>query len=250
MLMIRYNLGDIRALCRRRGSIILVWRPWYIMTLIRVQVRTLRRWTIIRHRIFSLKLLVFIFFVDSFLFNSMLSYTMRSCRLPLLLRVFSNWLMIPLRCRDCRRLTLVHSRPFWGHALPVFLIRCMSCVHYFYRSFIIIVSLRIVLSEIRTDANRFIIRLPCLLASSILGMKRWLLRLCSPTFVGSRRQRTWLISVCSILSLVILARLLILALDLRQHVASIVSFPAAVFLLLPFLCHLGAFIAWLGQSIS
>jgi hypothetical protein len=82
------------------------------MTLIRVQMRTLWRWAIIRHHIFSLKLLVLIIFVDSLLFNSMLSNAMRSCRLPLLLRVLSNWLMIPLRCRDCRRLTLVHSRPF------------------------------------------------------------------------------------------------------------------------------------------
>lgn len=220
------------------------------MTVIRVKMRTLRRWTIIRHRIFSLKLFVFIIFVDSFLFYSMLSYAMRSCRLSLLLCVLPNWLMIPLRCRDWRRLTLVHSGSLRCHTLPVFLIRCVSRVHCFGRGLIIIVSLRIVLSEIRTDADRFIIRLPGLLPSGVLGVKRRLLRLCSTTFVGSWRQGTCLISICSILSLVILARLLILALDLRQHVASIVGFPAAVFLLLPLLSHLGAFIAWLGQSIS
>ena len=123
------------------------------MTLIRVQMRTLWRWAIIRNGIFSLKLFVFIIFVDSFFFNSMLSYAMRSRRLPLLLRVLPNWLMISLRCRDWRRLTLVHSGPLRRHTLPVFLIRCVSRVHYFDWGFIIIVSLRIVLSKIRTDAD-------------------------------------------------------------------------------------------------
>ena len=160
------------------------------MTLIRVQMRTLRRWTIIRHRIFSLKLFVFIIFIDSFLFNSMFSHAMRSRRLPLLLCILPNWLMISLRCRDGRRLTLIHSGPLRRHTLPVFLIRCVSRVHCFGRGLIIIVSLRIVLSEIRTDADRFIIRLPGLLPSGVLAVKRWLLRLCSTTFVGSWRQGT------------------------------------------------------------
>lgn len=187
MLMIRNNLGDISALSRWRRSIILAWRPLNIMTLIRVQIRTLWMRAIIRHRIFSLKLLVFIIFIYSFLFNSMLSYAMRCCRLPLFLCILSRWL---LRYNHCRCLTLIHSRTFRDHTLPVFLIRCMSCVHCFYWSLIMSISLRFVLSEIRTYANRFIIRLPCLFASSILRMKRWLLRLSSSTFVSSRRQRT------------------------------------------------------------
>ena len=157
------------------------------MTLIRVQMRTLWWGAIIRNGIFSLKLLVFIIFVYSFLFNSMLSYAMRSRRLPLLLRVLPNWLMISLRCRDWRRLTLVHSGPLRCHTLPVFLIPCVRRIHYFDWGFIIIVSLRIVLSEIRTDADRFIIRLPGLLPSGVLGVKRRLLRLCSTNFVGSWR---------------------------------------------------------------
>ena len=216
------------------------------MCVIRMLVRCFRRWTIIRHCIFSFKHFIFIIFIHWFLVWD----TMRNSLMSLLFCVLSDGLMISLRWHRIRRLTLVHGRSFWNHTFSVFFICWMRCrVHGFYLSLFVGFSLCVVLSKIRPNSHRFVVWLSCFLSSSVLLRKRWLLRFLSTSLRCGRRQRARLISISSILSF-ILAWLLILTLNLGQHIPRIMSLSPPLFLFQPLSYLLRALIARLWQSIG
>ena len=256
MLMIWNYFGDVCSLCWRRRSCVLVWWCWMFLTLIWVHMWGFRRRAIFRNCIFSFKLFIFIIFIDLIFFNSMIANPVGYSCLSFFFSVFSCGLIIvSLRLCNSLSLTLVHSWTFWNNTFPVFInlrvsyIRNLDRWLFFICSIIICLSF-VLLSKIRSNADRFIIRLSCFLASCVLLLNRWLLSLPTSLLNICLWQRTWLISICCILSFVNLAWLLVLSLDLWKHVSSIMSLPSTIFFFQSLFHLLWTLIARFGQSIS
>ena len=252
--MIWNNLGDIRSLGWWWRPSILIRRSWIFMTLIWLHVRSFWRRAIIRYNILSLELLIFILFINWLFLYGMITDPVWHSYLSLFLCILScRLIIVPLWLDDSLYLTLVQSWTFRNNTFPVFIDLSMSPLGCFGRWFLFIcgviisMSTFVLLSEVRSNADRFIIGLSCLLPSGILRLSRLLLRIstCLLACGRGRWQRTLLISVRSILSLVNLAWLFVLAFDLWKHVACIVSLSPAIFFFQTLLHLLRAFIAWL-----
>ena len=174
MLMIGNNFSYVCTFSRWRGSCVLTWRNIMLMTIIRLLMRSLRRRTVVRNSILSLKLFIFIVFINRFFLNCMIPNSMTCSRLLFLLSIFPNWrLLISLWRCNCGNLALMHPRALRNNTLSIFLIYHMRLtlgdhLWLLWLFLCVIIALSIVSSKVRSYAHRFIIWLSCFLSCSIL----------------------------------------------------------------------------------
>lgn len=170
-------------------------------------MRCLRWRAVVWYHIFSLKLFVFIFFINRLFLNCMISNTMRSY-LPFFFDVFPGWLRVvsiissSLGDANCN-LRLINIGALRHYTLPVLFIVCdyFSGWWFLFISGVIFGSIRVISStllKIRPHSHGLVIWLSCLLASGVL------LRRCISLVVG-RWQRTRLIGIGCVLTLIMLA---------------------------------------------
>ena len=172
VLLLWNNFSNVASLSLW-GTMWLLWTYLNLMTAICNRCMLILCWwalMLIDRDIISFELFVFIIFINWLFFIMLIFSPVRDCLLSFFFSILSCRLLVSLWRSDCWYLTLVYCRALRGQTFSVFLNQSMWLIDVFWRNIFII---SIVLSQIRTNSHRFIVRLPCFLTCCVF--LAWLL---------------------------------------------------------------------------